>query len=51
MKEIMKRGWWKITYNIEPNETDLEHIAGLIKQGFIEGEMVQEDEEENSTSG
>ena len=46
MKEIMKRGWWKITYTIEPNEVDLEHIAGLIQQGYIEGEMVQEDEEE-----
>ena len=46
MKGIMKRGWWKITYTIEPNEVDLEHIAGLIKQGYIEGEMIQEDEEE-----
>ena len=50
-RNIMKRGWWKITYTIEPNEVDLEHITGLIKQGYIEGEMVQEDEEENSTSG
>jgi len=40
------RGWWKITYTIEPNEGDLEHITGLIKQGYIEGEMVHEEEED-----
>lgn len=40
----MTRGWWKITYTIEPNDIDLEHIAKLIQEGYIEGEMVHEDE-------
>jgi hypothetical protein len=44
------RGWWKITYTIEPNETDLEHITSLIKQGYIEGEMIHHEEEEKERS-
>lgn len=43
----MKTGWWHITYTIEPNEIDLEHIAKLIKEGFTQGEMLQEDEDED----
>ena len=37
--------WWKITYSIEPNDIDLEHIAECIKEGYTEGEMVQEKED------
>jgi len=51
----MKRGWWTITYTakdqdnyevpIEPSESDLEHIAKLVSQGYREGELnIQEDD-------
>ena len=42
---LTKRGWWKIDYTIEPNDTDLEHIAEEIKKGNEQGEIIQEDEE------
>ena len=42
----MKTGWWKIEFTIEPDEYDRDHIAELIKQGFTEGEIVQEETEE-----
>ena len=42
----MKTGWWKIEYTIKPDEYDLDHIAELIRQGFTEGEIVQEEEAE-----
>ena len=40
-----ERGWWKIEYNVEPNEYDLEHIGESIKQGYLEGEIVQDEPE------
>ena len=45
---IMKKGWWSLIIAgvDELTETDQEHIAELIKQGFTSGEIVQEDEEE-----
>ena len=39
----MKTGWWNITFTIEPNDCDLEHIAEKIKEGYTSGEMIQED--------
>lgn len=36
------RGYWSIEYSIEPNESDLDHITEMIKQGFLGGEIVQE---------
>lgn len=49
----MKRGWWKFTWEsvgendiTELNECDLEHIADCIKQGYTEGEIIQEEEED-----
>ena len=45
-----KTSWWKLTIkdypNYKPNDTDLEHIAVLIKQGYDQGELIQEDESE-----
>lgn len=39
-------GWWKIEYwrldkngNQELEDTDLEHIAELIKEGYTQGEI------------
>ena len=45
------QGWWKLV--IHPVElqqeqlpdVDLEHIAELIKQGYTEGEIVEDEEE------
>lgn len=50
----MIRGWWTIKYEavdeefIEPNEFDLEHIAECVKEGYTNGEILQEEEEEVS---
>ena len=41
----MKKGWWKIDYTIEPNDSDLEHIAEEIKKGMHQGELIQEEDE------
>ena len=41
----MTTGWWDITFTIEPNDTDLQHIAEQIKQGFTSGQIIQEDPE------
>ncbi len=37
-----KNGWWTLNTTIEPNEVDLEYIAEKIKEGYTEGEIVQE---------
>ncbi len=38
-----RRGWWKLEVegDIELDEADLEHIAKQIKEGFVQGEVVQ----------
>ncbi len=44
----MKNSWWKLTIedypNYQPNEIDLEHISECIKQGYDNGQLIQEDE-------
>ena len=51
----MKTGWWKlnITWTDEDmdehrflTDIDREHIAECIKEGYKEGQLVHEDEEE-----
>tara|TARA_R110002124_G_scaffold145270_7_gene310514 strand:- start:4441 stop:4602 length:162 start_codon:yes stop_codon:yes gene_type:complete len=46
----VKSSWWKLSVfdypNYEPNEIDLEHIAEMIKQGYTQGELIQEEEAE-----
>ena len=46
----IKRSWWSLTIqdypNFKPNEADLEHIAKCIKEGYTQGELVQEEEED-----
>ena len=48
--KTMKRSWWKLTIddnpNLEPNEADLEHIAKCIKEGYHQGELIQEEDNE-----
>ena len=31
--------------SFKPNDADLEHIAEAVKQGYDQGELIQEDEE------
>ena len=46
-----KRSWWSLIIkdypDFDPNETDLEHIAECIKQGYDQGELIQESEEQH----
>ena len=51
----IKSSWWRLSVddypNFEPNEIDLEHIAEMIKQGYTQGELIQENEiEENNNA-
>lgn len=48
----MSRGWWTITYEAveegftEPSEASLEHISSMIKEGYLSGGILEDDEEE-----
>ncbi len=41
-----KRSWWSLTINdypnFKPNDADLEHIAEMIKKGYDQGQLIQE---------
>ena len=38
---------WEITFNgNEVNQSDLEHIASLIREGYTSGEIVNNEDEE-----
>jgi len=45
----MKTSWWSLTIENYPdyelNDADLVHIAECIKQGFDNGQLVQEEDE------
>ena len=45
----MKISWWRLTIedypNYKPNDIDLEHIAEMIKQGYDQGELIQDENE------
>jgi len=49
-KNIMKnkRSWWSLKIhdypNYDPNDSDLEHIAECIRQGYDQGELIQDEE-------
>ena len=47
----MKISWWRLTIedypNYKPNDIDLEHIAEKIKEGYDQGQLIQEDAEES----
>ncbi len=48
-----KRSWWSLTIqdypNYKPSDADLDHIAEMIKQGYDQGELIQENEDEQKT--
>ncbi|MFA6999807.1 MAG: hypothetical protein WC241_01690 [Candidatus Paceibacterota bacterium] len=37
----MKRGWWHIEATIPLNDTDRDHIAKLVAEGYTDGEIQQ----------
>lgn len=41
-----ERGWWELKTTVEPTESDLEHIAEVIKEGFTSGEITKDDDED-----
>jgi len=49
----MKRGYWKLTYNEvddgfgEMDDNDKEHVSRLVKEGYIEGELIHHEENES----
>jgi len=47
----VKKSWWSLKIhdypNFDPNDVDLDHIAELIKQGYDQGELIQEENEED----
>ena len=46
-----KKSWWSLTIqdcsNFDLNDDDLRHISEMIKQGYHQGELIQEDNEDN----
>ena len=38
--------WWQIEFTGEPTETDLEHVADLVKQGFTSGQLLNNEDDE-----
>lgn len=45
-----KTGWWKLetTGDFDLDDTDRDHIANLVRQGYIQGQLIHE-EEDNPT--
>ena len=48
----MKRSWWFLKIHdypsFKPNDADIEHIAEAIKQGYDQGELIQEEGPEDA---
>lgn len=38
------RGWWEITFSVEVDDGDLEHISKLVSEGYTSGEIVCNEE-------
>lgn len=38
--------WWSITFTGEPTDTDLEHVARLIQEGYTSGQLIEEEIDE-----
>lgn len=41
-----ERGWWTLNTTTETNGIDLEHIAELIKEGYTNGEICEDEQDE-----
>ena len=48
---MSKRSWWSLKIHdypsYKPNDIDLEHIAELVKKGYYQGELIQEENNES----
>ena len=48
---MTKSSWWSLKIedypNYKPNDVDLEHIAECIKQGYDNGQLIQEEDQED----
>jgi len=48
----IKTSWWTLKIedypNYKPNDADLEHIAECIKQGYDNGQLIQEGEDDEN---
>ena len=42
-----ENGWWGFSTTVELSELDLEYIAKMIIEGFIQGEIIGEEEAED----
>ena len=38
--------WWNLDVDVELTDDDREHIAQMIKEGYTQGEICHEDEDE-----
>jgi len=47
VKMANKRGSWKISFSVKPDQEDLDHIAEMVREGFREGEIVLNDSQDN----
>ena len=36
--------WWRIEFEGDPTEADLEHVADLVKDGFTSGQLIEDKE-------
>jgi hypothetical protein len=48
MTRIGQTGWWTLDATCDLTDEDREHIAALIRDGFTEGQVVHEDEDERA---
>ena len=46
IRRRMSMAWWKLEYDVDLDEADIDHIADLIREGFTAGEIIHEEEEE-----
>ena len=50
MKKETKTSWWSLKIedypNFKPSEADLEHIAKCITEGYDNGQLIQEGEDD-----
>ena len=43
-----ERGWWKLNTTVELSYADKEHIAKCIVNGYIEGEVCEDEDDLNN---
>jgi hypothetical protein len=39
---------WEITFTGDPTDLDLEHVAGLVRQGFTSGQLIEDAEDKDN---